>query len=70
MQRYYAGSCADINDRLYRHNAGHEKYTCKGVPWSLHWKTSFGTRAEAVQLENKIKSRGISRFLDDLMKPT
>ena len=70
LHRFYVGSTNDLHDRYYRHNGGQEKYTSKGVPWILKWNCTFSTRAEAFRLEQKIKSRGIKRFLENIEKNT
>jgi predicted GIY-YIG superfamily endonuclease len=38
-----------------RHNAGYEKFTSTGMPWSLIWHISKPTKSEAYQLELKLK---------------
>ena len=38
----------------------------KGVPWELVECFDCETRSEAVQLEMKIKKRGIKRYLEDI----
>ena len=65
LQKFYIGSTNDLNDRLYRHNSGQSKFTSKGIPWKLIYYFSCNNRIEAVRLENKIKKRGIKRFLED-----
>ena len=65
LDKYYVGSTQDLDDRLSRHNAGRSKYTKSGVPWQLVTSFDFESRSDAVKLENKIKKRGIKRFLDD-----
>ena len=64
--KYYCGQTNDIEDRLYRHNSGQNKYTKHGVPWELIYSFRFETRSEAVRLESKIKKRGIARYLNDV----
>lgn len=63
--KFYCGHTGDLDDRLYRHNSGQSKSTVHGVPWNLVWFFETSDRSEAVLLENKIKSRGIGRFLAD-----
>ena len=63
--KYYCGQTKDLDTRFKRHNAGREKYTKSGVPWSLEHKIEVKDRSEAVVLERKIKKRGIKRFLID-----
>ena len=52
----YVGSCADVDERVRRHNAGHSKSTRHGVPWMLIHSEGFSTRAEAVRKERYYKS--------------
>ena len=63
--RYYVGSTEDITNRLHEHNAGETKSIRFGIPWTIVWVKTFATRAEAMALEQRIKSRGIARFLED-----
>jgi len=65
LQKFYVGSTNDIDDRLLRHNSGYQKFTSKGRPWLMVCSFDCGDRAEAVSLENRIKKRGIKRFLED-----
>ena len=52
----YVGSCADPNERLRRHNAGHSKATRSGKPWVMVHSEPFATRAEAMSRERYLKS--------------
>jgi putative endonuclease len=69
-QRYYAGSTQDVDKRLREHNAGKSKSTRGGMTWKLIHSESFTTRSEAVQREQKIKAKGIGRYLSNLEKQT
>ncbi len=64
-QKFYVGQTNNLEDRLKRHNSGYQIATKNGSPWTLITYFTFSTRAEAVQLEQKIKKRGIKRFLQD-----
>jgi putative endonuclease len=66
LNKYYSGSTEDLEKRLKYHNMGQVKFTSTGIPWNLIWSQSFITRAEAIQIENKIKKRGAKRYLIDL----
>ena len=66
LNRFYAGQTHDLEKRLNDHHLGRSKYTRKGIPWTLITSFSFVSRAEAVNLESRIKSRGIRRFLQDM----
>jgi putative endonuclease len=65
LQKFYVGSTNNLEDRLLRHNSGYGKFTSKGMPWILVWYQDSVDRKEAFNLENKIKGRGIKRFLED-----
>ena len=65
LNRYYVGHTNNIEKRLTTHNRGGKKYTTKGIPWVLIEKYNCASRSEAMQLEKKIKKRGIKRYLDE-----
>ncbi len=67
LQRYYVGSTEDVQRRLQEHNAGKSHSTRGGVPWELVRVEEFGTRAEAMRQEHRIKGRGIGRYLSEMM---
>jgi putative endonuclease len=56
MGRFYTGSCADLEDRLRRHNAGQSLATRHGVPWRLVYQEGFASRAEAMRRERELKT--------------
>ncbi len=66
LEKYYVGSTHNLEDRLHRHNTGQSTFTKTGTPWNLVHNIEMVTRAEAVQLEMKIKKRGAKRFLQDI----
>ena len=68
-KQFYVGSTQDFEERLRRHNADHSKSTKGKGPWKLMVTFPFTTRAEAMELEKKIKKRGIRRFIDEIAKP-
>lgn len=63
--RYYVGHTNNIEKRLSTHNNGGKKYTSKGRPWILVGNYPCTDRSEAVQLEKKIKKRGVKRYLEE-----
>ena len=65
INKFYVGSTMHLEVRLKQHNFGKSKFTKSGIPWSLVHHINCNNRAEAIQLEMKIKKRGIKRFLDD-----
>jgi len=68
-QRFYVGSTEDVEQRLIQHNTGKSKSTRAGVRWELLHTECFTTRSDAMLREQKIKARGIARYLSDIQKP-
>ena len=68
--KYYVGCTQDVSNRLREHNQGETRSIRHGIPWELIHVEEFQTRAEAVRQENKIKARGIGRYLQSLGKLT
>jgi putative endonuclease len=66
LQKYYIGSTQHLNIRLEEHNRGKSPFTKSGMPWNLIHAMECTDRSQAIQLEMKIKKRGIKRFLLDL----
>ena len=53
---YYKGSTNNLERRLLEHNSGTERSTARYLPWKLIWNCSKPTRAEAQELEKKLKN--------------
>jgi putative endonuclease len=64
--RFYVGSTKNVELRFIQHNQGKSISTRAGVPWELIHTQAFPTRSEAIRQEQKIKARGIERYLSDL----
>ncbi len=64
--KYYVGHTNDLDRRFAEHNYGHSKFTKTGKPWNLLKTINCSSRKEAVNLEAKIKKRGIKRYLEGL----
>ena len=58
----------DLINRVAEHNQSETSSIKNGIPWKIVWSKEFGTRADAMALELKIKKRGAKRFLDDLSR--
>ena len=65
-QQFYVGVSNDVTDRLKRHNNGESLSTKSGTPWLLVHIINCADKSAAMQLEVKIKKRGISRYLADI----
>ena len=66
LNKYYVGSTQHLDTRLEEHNRGKSAFTKKGIPWKLIFTKECLDRPEAINLELKIKKRGIRRYLTDL----
>jgi putative endonuclease len=47
LDRYYVGSTANIEDRLFRHKNSGSKSTKSASDWALVYSEEFDTRSEA-----------------------
>jgi putative endonuclease len=65
LNKYYVGVSDNVSRRLNEHNSGKGKFTSAGTPWILIKEFLCRDRKEALSLENKIKKRGIERYLKD-----
>ena len=65
-RQFYVGVSNDVTDRLKRHNNGESLSTKSGRPWMLLHTIACADKSVAMQLEMKIKKRGISRYLADI----
>jgi len=66
LNKYYVGSTIHVSIRIEEHNRGKSPFTKKGIPWNLIHHIECESHSNAVQLENKIKKRGIRRYLEDM----
>ena len=67
LNKYYVGSCINLDRRLYEHNIGHSTFTSIGVPWELVYKEEFATAREAKQKEMKIKKMKSRKYIENLI---
>jgi putative endonuclease len=61
--RYYIGSCANIQSRLIRHNAGATLSTKSGRPWEVAYFKQYESKTDALKRENflkRMKSRSVT----------
>jgi predicted GIY-YIG superfamily endonuclease len=54
-QAYYCGHTDNLDQRMQQHYDGLIGYTAKLKPVELVWQGEFGSRAEAIECELKIK---------------
>ena len=66
--RYYIGSCADVEQRLIRHNAGATLSTKSGRPWKVVYTETYPTKTEALKREIHLKRLKSRVCLEDLIR--
>ncbi|MBU0531605.1 GIY-YIG nuclease family protein [Patescibacteria group bacterium] len=70
FDRYYIGSCGNMEERLEKHNSGATKSTRPFRPWVMIYQESFDTGTEARKRENQIKSyKGGEAFKQLVSRP-
>ncbi len=68
LDKYYIGSCMNIERRIYEHNIGHSKFTSTGIPWLMVYKEEFHTTEEARRRELQVKKMKSRKFIEKLLK--
>src|SRR3989344_2275714 len=67
--RYYIGSCKNVQARLEQHNRGESMSTKPYRPWLFVYSENFDTLSEARKREFQIKSWKKSSKIEKLFSP-
>ena len=67
LDKYYVGSCIDLQRRLYEHNIGHSKFTSLGLQWIYKYSESFATLPLAKKRELEIKKKKSRIYIEKLI---
>jgi len=67
LNKYYIGSCINLERRLYEHNIGHSKFTSSGIPWKVVYIEEYETAGLARNREKEIKRMKSRKFIEDLI---
>ena len=54
--RFYIGQTSDFDARFKGHNAGYNKSTKHGIPWTVYFVHKLDSRSEALKLERTLKN--------------
>ncbi len=68
FDKYYVGQTSSIERRIKEHNQGFNKSTKPYIPWELLGSVTKNEKAEAYQLELKLKNLSKVRKLDFVKK--
>lgn len=64
---YYVGyTSQEPQSRLSKHLSNHGGYSSRAKDWEIIKTIEFTEKKEAMELERKIKKRGIRRYLESL----
>ncbi|KGD69100.1 GIY-YIG nuclease family protein [Flavobacterium aquatile] len=67
LNKYYVGSCQDIEKRLEDHLNSRSKFTKTAKDWELKYSEEYNTRSEAYQREMKIKKMKSRIYIEKLI---
>ncbi len=67
LDKYYVGSCQNIEQRLQDHLNSRSKFTKVAKDWVLKYSEAFNTRSEAYQREMQIKKMKSRKYIENLI---
>ena len=68
LDKYYVGSCQNIEQRLKDHLNSRSKFTKVVKDWVLKYSETFATRSEAYQRELQIKKMKSRKYIETLIE--
>ncbi len=68
IKKFYLGKTNELSRRLMEHNNHEEKYTKRGVPWTLVGFIDCATNSDASTLEHKLKKSKNPRYVTWFIK--
>ena len=67
LDKYYTGSCEDLDVRILQHNSGRNTSTKSGTPWEIKYFEEFVTRSDAQKREMEIKKKKSRKYIEWLI---
>ena len=68
VDKYYVGSCQNIEQRIDDHLNSRSKYTKIAKHWELKYSESFETRSESCKRELQIKKMKSRIYIEKLLE--
>ncbi|MEN2486829.1 GIY-YIG nuclease family protein [Flavobacterium sp. B11] len=68
LDKYYVGSCQNIEQRLQDHLNSRSKFTKVAKDWELKYSETFFTRSEAYKRELQIKKMKSRKYIESLIE--
>ena len=65
--KYYVGSCEDVNKRVLKHNTNHSGFTGKTGDWIVKWTEEHPEKSSALKRENQIKAWKSRKMIERLI---
>jgi len=65
--KYYVGSCEDIDERLRKHNTNHSGFTGKTGDWAVKWSEVHANKLDALKREKQIKAWQSRKMIERLI---
>ncbi|WP_291132452.1 GIY-YIG nuclease family protein [Flavobacterium sp. UBA7682] len=67
LNKYYVGSCRNIDERLNDHLNSRSKYTKSAKDWELKYSETFSSISDAYQREIQIKKMKSRIYIENLI---
>jgi len=67
LDKYYIGSCEDLDERLRRHLSHHKGYSGKAKDWQVVFQKGFPDNSEALLWERETKRKKSRLYLEWLI---
>ena len=64
LNKYYTGSCENIDNRLNDHLNSRSKFTKTAKDWILVYFETFGSRSLALKREMEIKKKKSRKYIE------
>jgi putative endonuclease len=61
--RFYIGSCSDLEKRLEHHNLGHSRSTKAFIPWEIVYFEKYELKTDALKREKELKNMKNKKYL-------
>ena len=68
IDKYYVGSCQDVQERLKDHLNSRSKYTKRTKDWELKYFETSSSRSDAYQREIQIKKMKSRKYIESLIE--
>ena len=65
--KYYIGSCEDVNKRLIKHNTNHAGFTGKTGDWIIKYTEEYADKLTAFKRESQIKAWKSRKMIEKLI---